>query len=518
MKNIINNVGIGVRLGTGFFVVLFLMVMIVAVGVYQLVRIEHDTQLLVESDFNSATAAHAIDKRTQMNARYSLQLILTHDDASVKVLLDRIAANQKENAAFLNAIGNADRSVSAQQLLSTLRERRNVLMAALARVSAAIAQHDQDAALKVTMESTIPALAALSDTSDQLVALEKSHADLRSHAVVGEIRSSVYFMLALGALTLILGAALSILLTRTITRPIIQAVDVAKVVASGDLSVNIAVKTGDETGQLLRSLDGMSGSLRDIVAQVRSGTSAIATAATQLASGNTDLSSRTEEQAASLEQTAAAMKEFAATVGRSSDSAERASQLARKAAAEAKRGGDAVERVTSTMRGISNSSETVGSIVEVIEGIAFQTNILALNAAVEAARAGEQGRGFAVVAGEVRALAQRSASSAKEIKALISESSARVREGAQLVEGAGEIINGIVRSVRDVATITEEITLASTEQLTGIQEMNQAVSQMDHVTQHNAALVEQSAAATSALASQAQTLLEAVGFFRVRAA
>ncbi len=235
-----------------------------------------------------------------------------------------------------------------------------------------------------------------------------------------KIRSSLHFMLALRAITLVFGAAFSVLLTRTITRPIIQAVEVASTVASGDLSLQVTAQSLDETGQLLRSLDGMSRSLAGIVAQVRVGTNAIATDATQLASGNTDLSSRTEEQAASLEQTAGAMEEFTATVGRNSDSAERANSLSRKAAERARRGGNAVERVTSTMRGISSSSQTVEIVVEVIEGIAFQTNILALNAAVGAARAGELGRGFAVVAGEVRALAQRSASSAREIKALIS--------------------------------------------------------------------------------------------------
>ncbi len=506
---------IGARLGAGFFVVLFLLVVIVVVGAYKLVSIDRDTQLLVDSDFRSATAAHAIDKRTQMNARYSLQLILARDDASVNALLDKIHTNQKENATFLDTIQRSDTSDRARELLATLRERRDTLMSALSSVSIALEQHNQDAAVKITTDRTIPALTALSETTDQLVALEKAHADVRSATVVDKIRSSLHFMLALGAITLVFGAAFSLLLTRTITRPIIQAVDVASTVASGDLSLHVTAQSLDETGQLLRSLDGMSRSLGGIVAQVRVGTNAIATAATQLASGNTDLSSRTEEQAASLEQTAGAMEEFTATVGRNSDSAERANSLARKAAEEARRGGDAVERVTSTMRGISSSSQTVESIVEVIEGIAFQTNILALNAAVEAARAGEQGRGFAVVAGEVRALAQRSASSAREIKALISESSARVREGAKLVEDAGQIISSIVLSVGDVATITEEISIASAEQLTGIQEMSQAVSQMDHVTQQNAALVEQSAAATHALASQARSLLDAVGFFRL---
>jgi methyl-accepting chemotaxis protein len=292
------------------------------------------------------------------------------------------------------------------------------------------------------------------------------------------------------------------------------AAQVCRQIAAGDLGAHVRVRPGD-TGSLMASLKSMRESLARIVTEVRENTDGVATASGQIAEGNLDLSSRTEEQAASLEETAASMEELTATVRHNTDNARQAATLAGTASDVAQRGGDVVGRVVTTMDEISGSSAKMSEIIGVIEGIAFQTNILALNAAVEAARAGEQGRGFAVVAGEVRTLAQRSATAAREIKDLIGASAARVGTGAKLVEEAGRTIHEIVDSVRRVSDIVGEISSASVEQSTGIDQVNQAVSQMDQMTQQNAALVEQASAAAQSMAEQAQRLRAAVAFFKV---
>jgi methyl-accepting chemotaxis protein len=303
--------------------------------------------------------------------------------------------------------------------------------------------------------------------------------------------------------------------TRSITRPLNQAVQIARTIADGDLTSNIQVESSDETGQLLQALKDMNSSLVRIVAQVRTGTDTIASASTQIAAGNLDLSSRTEEQASSLEETAASMEELTSTVKQNADNARQANQLAAEASDVAMKGGDVVSEVVSTMSSINNSSKKIVDIISVIDGIAFQTNILALNAAVEAARAGEQGRGFAVVASEVRNLAQRSAAAAKEITVLIGDSVDQVSAGTLLVNKAGTTMSEVVNSVRRVTDIMAEITAASHEQSTGIEQVNQAIAQMDEVTQQNAALVEEAAAAAASLEDQASNLSELVDVFRI---
>ncbi|HWZ47797.1 MAG TPA: methyl-accepting chemotaxis protein [Herbaspirillum sp.] len=293
-----------------------------------------------------------------------------------------------------------------------------------------------------------------------------------------------------------------------------DAMALASEIAAGNLRVPVQLKAGDRSS-LMFSLDAMKEQLATIVQGIKSSGESISVAADEIAQGNTDLSQRTEEQAASLEETASSMEQLTGTVRQNADNAQQASTLAGTASQIAQRGGEMVGRVVDTMQGISDSSAKVGEIISVIEGIAFQTNILALNAAVEAARAGEQGRGFAVVATEVRTLAQRSATAANEIKQLIGESVSRVDAGSKLVEETGGTINEIVESVKRVTDIVNEISSASQEQRTGIEQVNQAVSQMDQVTQQNAALVEQATAAAQAMADQAQALREAVAVFNV---
>jgi methyl-accepting chemotaxis protein-1 (serine sensor receptor) len=314
---------------------------------------------------------------------------------------------------------------------------------------------------------------------------------------------------------LLLAAAIGIWIVRSITIPLNRAVDIAGAVASGDLTQKIEVGSADETGKLMLALKNMNDSLVNIVSQVRAGTDTIATASRQIAAGNLDLSSRTEEQASSLEETASSMEELTSTVKQNADNARQANALAMSASEVANKGGTVVTQVVDTMGSINQSSRKIVDIIGVIDGIAFQTNILALNAAVEAARAGEQGKGFAVVATEVRSLAQRSASAAKEIKELIGDSVQKVDVGTQLVDQAGATMHEIVDSIRRVADIMSEIAAASQEQTAGIEQINQAIAQMDQVTQQNASLVEEAAAASEALQEQADTLAQTVGAFRL---
>ncbi|AHE71913.1 methyl-accepting chemotaxis protein [Enterobacter ludwigii] len=298
--------------------------------------------------------------------------------------------------------------------------------------------------------------------------------------------------------------------------PLTRLIDNIRHIASGDLVKRIEVQGANEMGELADSLRHMQGELVRTVGDVRNGANAIYSGASEIAMGNNDLSSRTEQQAASLEETAASMEQLTATVKQNAENARQASNLALSASETAQKGGKVVDNVVQTMRDIAGSSQKIADIISVIDGIAFQTNILALNAAVEAARAGEQGRGFAVVAGEVRNLAQRSAQAAREIKSLIEDSVGRVEVGSTLVESAGETMGEIVNAVTRVTDIMGEIASASDEQSRGIDQVGLAVAEMDRVTQQNASLVEESAAAAAALEEQASRLTQAVAVFRIQ--
>lgn len=302
----------------------------------------------------------------------------------------------------------------------------------------------------------------------------------------------------------------------TLISPMNRLIESIRHIASGDLVKRIEVEGSNEIGQLAESLRHMQGELMNTVGDVRNGANAIYSGASEIAMGNNDLSSRTEQQAASLEETAASMEQLTATVKQNAENARQASHLALSASETAQKGGKVVDNVVQTMRDIASSSQKIADIISVIDGIAFQTNILALNAAVEAARAGEQGRGFAVVAGEVRNLAQRSAQAAREIKSLIEDSVSRVDVGSTLVESAGETMDEIVNAVTRVTDIMGEIASASDEQSRGIDQVGLAVAEMDRVTQQNASLVEESAAAAAALEEQASRLTQAVAVFRIQ--
>ncbi|QGZ58295.1 methyl-accepting chemotaxis protein [Paraburkholderia acidiphila] len=516
----LTRIKIGPRLGAGFAIVLLLLGAVGGIGLLQASRIFDGTQEIGANWLPSVETLGILRNQAQDVRRTSLRMLISNDASEKGALHD-------QHAQMISQFGTTFDGYS--KLVSSAEERR-----VADSISTAWSQYLDDdkkidALVMSTDGGTPDARAAVSSASaksfQNLMDLINQDVTLNHNGSTAEVakakdayHSAFAWTIALIVLAIGFGATIALFITRSITGPIARAVDVAETVARGDLTARIEVEGSDEAAQLLGALRHMNERLVDLVGRVRTGSEGIATASAQIAAGNTDLSQRTEEQAASLEETAASMEELTATVKQNADNATQGNTLAGQASQTATRGGEVVGRVVDTMRDIANSSEQVAQIISVIEGIAFQTNILALNAAVEAARAGEQGRGFAVVAGEVRTLAQRSATAAREIKELISVSVERVNNGTALVDDAGRTMGEIVQSVKRVADLMNEISAASGEQRTGIEQVNQAVTQMDEVTQQNAALVEEASAAAQSMSSQAAALRELVSVFNIGSA
>ncbi|NVD71284.1 MCP four helix bundle domain-containing protein [Duganella sp. BJB1802] len=512
-----NNLKIGTRLGFGFSLILLMLTAMTIIGILRLSSASSMTDEMINVKIRDERLIAEWGKIIEVNAARTTGAWMVADPADQKKLEGMMAESSGRATQIQDQIGAAIDDEELKPLFKKVLETRKAYTDFRKAVFAAKNAGDLEKAKSLyegdMTQSRILYLDALKKFSDKQAALlDKAALEIQQQYASGRTLLTI-----LGLAAIAMGVIAAWWITRTITTPINEAVKVAETVSSGDLTSDIQVNSADETGQLMNALKTMNANLVNIVGQVRNGTDLMATASTEIAAGNQDLSSRTEQQASSLQETASSMEELTSTVRFNAENAREANKLAATASEIASRGGAVVGEVVSTMGSINDSSRKIVDIISVIDSIAFQTNILALNAAVEAARAGEQGRGFAVVASEVRNLAQRSAAAAKDIKGLIDDSVQKVALGSDLVDKAGQTMSEIVTSISRVTQIMSQISHASEEQSLGIAQVNDAITQMDQVTQQNAALVEEAAAAAESMQEQSAKLAEVVGVFKLDA-
>ena len=514
MANALHQLRLGQRLGMGFGVVLLLAAIIALVGWSRLTKVMVDVDDSVAMQ-SRAAAAQRWEEMTLLNVNRTLAIAKASDVPDVK---RHFSPLMKETSASISAIQKELEAAATlpetQAQFKTIAEKRAAYLKTRDAVFALLAQHDPSGADRLERD-LLPAVDGYMSAVHAYQESQTEHAQAAQQTTREQVERAKLILLVLAVACLLMGAGCAWAITRSVTAPLQDVVSATERIAQGDLSRPLAMSGRDELSELCRSIDAMQGALRSIVHEVRHSTDSIQTASHEVASGGQDLSARTESAASNLQQTASTMEEISGTIRNTADAARTANQLVSGAADAARQGGSVVAQVVSTMDDITESSRRIVDIISVIDGIAFQTNILALNAAVEAARAGEQGKGFAVVAGEVRALAQRAAGAAKEIKTLIQASSEKVNAGSSLVGEAGSSMSAIVESVQRVADIIGEIAVAATHQSEGIGQVNTAVSQLDGMTQQNAALVEESAAAAESLKDQAAKLATAVSVFKL---
>ncbi|HEY0683118.1 MAG TPA: methyl-accepting chemotaxis protein [Steroidobacter sp.] len=442
------------------------------------------------------------------------EVVIRQDASAVKAAMDLLQEREGEVKELLRKLDATELTDKEREIVQQFRTHGSEVLAHVQEALLAAQAGNFSPAESALIEKARPAYEKLNTAGDNLLKTQIEVAQqMRSEADSSFKKASAFII---GAIVVGIGlsALLGWLIIRSIVSTLNAAVSIADRIANGELGNDVRVDSRDELGRLLEALKRMDGKLVEIVGGVRGSADAVGAAARQLSHGNDDLSQRTQEQAAALEETASSMEQMTATVKQNADNARQANQLAVGAREQAEKGGAVVQRAIAAVGEINNSSRKIADIIGVIDEIAFQTNLLALNAAVEAARAGEQGRGFAVVATEVRNLAQRSASAAKEIKGLINDSVEKVKVGSELVDESGKTLSGIMESVRKVTDIVAEIAAASEEQSAGIEQVNNAVSQMDNVTQQNAALVEEASAASKSMEQQSGTLVQQIGYFR----
>ena len=512
---------VGTRLGLGFGLVLLLLALVLLVGVRSLQNVGNLSERMTKDVLvkeRMITEWHAL---TNLNGVRTLAIVENADPAVQARLDGPIKATSQRISEIQKALAALSKIDAETPLYADIAARRDTYRIAREAVFKEKKAGNLDAAKKLSGDQLEPALAAYLASIGNLTRYQNDQISTLSGDIQTNFASGQKISLGLGLLAILAGILTAWLITASLLRKLggepEHAARIAGKIAAGDLNVVIDIKP-DDRDSLLFAIRAMRDNLGAMVGQVRAGTDAIATGSREIASGNLDLSSRTEEQASALGQTASSMAELTLTVKQNADNARQANSLAASASEMALKGGSVVGEVVTTMSSINDSSRKIVDIIGVIDGIAFQTNILALNAAVEAARAGEQGRGFAVVAAEVRNLAQRSAAAAKEIKLLIGDSVEKVNQGSRLVDQAGGTMEEIVASVRRVTDIISEISAASSEQTGGIDQINVAISEMDQVTQQNAALVEEAAAAAEAMQDQASRLAQLVSIFQLSAA
>ena len=511
----LNELTLKARLALGFGVVLALTALIAAVGWLQLNQARGTGHLVMDATERAFTAQQW-QALTSVNVARTLAIakseghegVKQHFDPLMKATSAQISELQKQ---LENQASDEDKALFAE--IATKRkhyiESRNAIFGLLDL---------GDPGAMEALDSVL--MPAAQDYLATIVSYEKRQRDLAEGRVQGsdaDMAQAQWVLMLLAGVCLMLGAGLAYAMARSVVKPLLQVAKVTREIAAGDLTHDVRVRGTDEVAETLQAVADMQVSLQRLVGNVRTASDSITVASSEVAAGSQDLSGRTEQAASSLQQTASSMEQISGTVQHSSDAARTANQLAAGAAAAASQGGEVVGRVVSTMDAISEGSRRIADIIGVIDGIAFQTNILALNAAVEAARAGEQGRGFAVVASEVRALAHRVAEAAKEVKTLIGASVEQVDAGSSLVHEAGASMAQIVDAVQRVSDVIGEISAAATEQSDGIRQINQAVNHLDQMTQQNAALVEESAAAAESLKDQASRLSQVVSVFKLPA-
>ena len=511
------NLNIGKRLALGYGVICAMLVLMIVMSNAMLGRINAGTDEIVNNRMPRIELTNRMQAEINDIAIALRNMMLTDEEGDRRRQVNDIMASRQSMDDILGQLKGMLSNPRAAALLAEMEKQTALYKAGQDGMIKHINAGEMAEARAMLGEDLRPLLARLKKATADQTALQKEIAGQAALEAEATYRSTSLLMWGLGAAALALAALVAWRITRSITLPLGRALDVANTVAAGDLTSHIDATSRDETGQLLQALKTMNASLARTVGTVRVGTDTIAVAASQVAVGSQDLSNRTEQQASALEEAASSMEELTSTVRQNADNARQANVMAEVASTVAARGGSVIHEVVGTMDEINASSTKINDIIGVIDGIAFQTNILALNAAVEAARAGEQGRGFAVVASEVRNLAQRSAAAAKEIKSLIHDSSGKVATGSKLVAEAGATMQEIVDSVRRVTDIMSEISAASVEQTAGIEQINQAVAEMDNVTQQNAALVEEAAAAAEAMSEQSARLSAAMAVFRIDA-
>ena len=513
----ISDMKIGTRLALGFCLVLLCSIVLLALGLWKMSELKNGTNAIVNNKV--ASLSNAMDMReVGWSVALSLRKIAAPTDAKEgelegKKLIQILDKYAKSEANLKKLVS----STQGDTAFMAATEQKQAILPVITKIKALVDGGNYFDGSLLLKSDFLPLHEKWMESLGALAEFQQKDMRATYEAWEKNYATTQMVMLAVGVITLALGAFVAWFITRTITGPLHHAAHIADTIANGDLTEIIEVKTRDEAGQLVNSLKVMQTNLVNTVNHIKLGAETITTASQEIASGNADLSSRTESQASSLEETAASMEELTATVRQNNENARQANQLVMSASDFALKGGEVFGQVVGTMGSIKESSRKIVDIIGVIDGIAFQTNILALNAAVEAARAGEQGRGFAVVAAEVRNLAQRSAGAAKEIKSLIGDSVEKVDAGSRLVDEAGKTMDEIVTSVKHVADIMSEITAASQEQSSGIEEVNRAIAQMDEMTQQNAALVEQAAAAAESMQDQAGTLAQSVSVFKLDA-
>ena len=508
---------IGTKLIVSFGAVLVLTLVLGVSNILSMGRVNQASNDLAENWMPSVQAVMTLRTDAGDLRRWELAHLLNEEPQAManyeKRMDETLATMKADRDAYTKLLSSPEEKALYEEFSKSW----DLFMVEHAKMLALSRENKKVDARNLATGTSAKIITEMTEQLNKLVKLNVDGGRSASDEATRIFHSARLTSIGLLVLNIVIGMILALWIARIVSRPLQQAVSLARDVADGDLTRDIEVQSKCETGQLMQALKDMTTNLQRLVGQVRAGTDTIATASGQIASGNQDLSSRTEQQASSLEETASSMEELTSTVKQNADNARQANQLAQSASGIAVKGGDVVGQVVDTMSSINESSRKIVDIISVIDGIAFQTNILALNAAVEAARAGEQGRGFAVVASEVRNLAQRSAAAAKDIKALISDSVEKVENGSRLVNEAGTTMNEIVSSITRVTDIMAEITAASVEQSSGIEQVNTAIVQMDHVTQQNAALVEESAAAAESMQEQAAKLSEVVSVFKLLA-